>query len=109
MFKLPNPYIMAAGAVALVSVAGTFEFQSRQIHHFHSMYDKSLTVIALRDQQIKDMTAAQNTQTSKSEQAVIKVIQGPKEVQSIIREIRSAPVSGPCIPPKYSEDITNAF
>lgn len=108
MFTLPNPYVLIAGGVAALGIAGTIYYQSLQIHHFHVLYNQANQTIALRDQKIKDMTTAQNDQLGKSEQAVIKVVQGPREVQSIIKEVQAAPAK-PCTAPTYPKDVTDAF
>jgi hypothetical protein len=109
MMKLLNPYTYVGAAIVLASVGGTIYYQNQRIHHFHTLYDGAVATIVLRDQTIKNMTEAQNKQTAKSDQNVIKVIQGPKEVQSIIREIQAAPSSGPCSTSLYSEEVKNAF
>jgi hypothetical protein len=109
MFKLPNPYVLVAGAIALAANFGTMYYQSQRIHHFHALYDQSQTVVAQRDEKIKEMTSAQNEQLARSSSNVIKVIQGPKEVQSIIREIRAAPSTKDCKAPTYSDEVRNAF
>lgn len=107
--SLLNPYSYIAGAVALAAIGGTFYYQSTQIHHFHTQYDGDEVIIGQLKQRITDMTKTQNTQTGKSEQNVIKVVQGPKETQTIIREIAAAPLGAGCTSPTYSSEITNAF
>jgi hypothetical protein len=54
------------------------------------------------------MATAQNDQMKRSGDAVIKVVQGPREVQSIIKEIDAAPAK-PCTAPVDSDEIKNAF
>jgi hypothetical protein len=120
MFALPNPYVLAAGGVTVLGVAASLFLQSQQIHHYHKLYNcvnvgedcaksyKGDTLPSLRGQ-IKTMTDTQNNQTGKSDQTVIRVVQGPERVQSIIREIHDAPANGPCAAPVYKEDVTNAF
>jgi hypothetical protein len=109
MSLVPNPYALIAGGITLLSVAGTIGYQNVRIHHFHTLYDQSQQVVAVRDATIKGMTTAQNEQAARSNGNIIKVIQGPKEVQSIIREVRSAPSSKDCKAPTYSDEVKNAF
>jgi hypothetical protein len=92
----------------VLGIAGSLYYQSARIHHFHQLYDQANVTIALKDQQIKDMTTAQNDQLKRSDQAVIKVVQGPREVQSIIEKVQSAPAK-PCVPPTYPDEVKNAF
>jgi hypothetical protein len=117
MFKLPNPYLLAAGGVALLTVGGSMYIQSTLIHKYHVLYncaefgltcEKGAETIPDLKAKIKSMTETQNAQTGKSEQNVIRVIQGPKEIQSIIREIQAAPAK-PCTAPTYSDEVKNAF
>lgn len=105
----PGTVKLIAGGVGTAILAGSFYYQSLQIHHYHTLYDDAIQTIALRDQKIKDMTDAQNTQTAKSEGNVIKVIQIPEKVQPIINQIKTAPVDKPCAPPNYSDEVKNAF
>jgi hypothetical protein len=107
--SLLNPYSYIAGAVVLASVGGTIFYQNERIHHFHKLYDSANVTIVQRDKTITDMTIAQKNQIDKSDQLVIKVVQGPKEVQSIIKEVQSAPAKGPCTMPNYSKEVMNAF
>lgn len=93
----------------LASIGGTFYFQNAQIHKYHQQAEADESIIAIRDQRIKDLTDAQNEQFGKSEQAVIKVVQGPKEVQSIIERINSAPITTDCKVPQDSDEVKNAF
>lgn len=99
------PYKLVAGGVGALALVGGFYYQSLQIHHFHALYDRSVVAIALKDQQIRDMTTAQNNQLSKTEGNVIKVVTpNPK----IINEIKTTPGKG-CDLPKYSDEVNNAF
>lgn len=109
MIGLPNPYVLIAGGVGVLAVAGSLYYQSLQIHHFHLLYNTDETKIAVLNHTVDEMTFSQNTQTAKSEQNVIRVVQIPEKVQPIINEIRTAPSSGECVPPKYSGDVLNAF
>jgi hypothetical protein len=115
-----NLYALAGGALILLGLGGTIAFQNGQIHHYHVHADciefgqgcpknfKGDTLVSLRGT-ITAMTDAQNNQTGKSDANVIRVVQGPRELQTIIKEIHDAPVSGPCTPPKYKEDVNDAF
>lgn len=103
-----NPYTYIGGAILLASLAGTFYYQGTQIHSWHVKYDNDEKIIAVKEQQIKDLTTAQNDQLKKSGDAVIKVVQGPREVQSIIKEVNATPAK-PCAPPVYSDEVKNAF
>jgi hypothetical protein len=78
------------------------------IHGWHVKYDNDEVTIGQLRQQIKQMTDDQLRQTGKSEQTVIKVVQGPREVQSIIKEIEAAPAK-PCTAPTYPDEVKNAF
>lgn len=103
-----NPYSLIGGGVAVLAIAGSFYVQSTLIHKYHTMYDTDETTIVHLQDKIKGMTTAQNDQTSKSDQNIIRVIQGPKEVTQIIREIQAAP-SKPCAAPTYPQEVTDAF
>jgi hypothetical protein len=105
---LPNPYVLIGGGVAALAIAGSIYVQSTMIHGWHVKYDNDEVMIGQLHQQIKNMTDEQNKQTSKSEQTVIKVVQGPREVQSIIKEIEAAPAK-PCTAPTYPDEVKNAF
>lgn len=109
MIGLPNPYVLIAGGVGTLAIAGTIYYQSLQIHHFHTLYNGDEVKIGVLNSKIASMTEAQNTQTQKSEDNVIKVIQIPQKVQPIINEIKTAPASGNCTPPNYSDEVKNAF
>jgi hypothetical protein len=108
MMGLPNPYVLAGGGVAVLMIGASIYIQSTLIHKWHVQYDNEVIAFNLEHQKVVDMTAAQNNQTGKSEQAVIKVVQGPREVQSIIKEIEAAPAK-PCTAPVDSDEVKNAF
>jgi hypothetical protein len=117
MAILPNPYVLIGGGVVALAIAGSFYVQSTLIHKWHTQYDcvqsglncpKGTENIPDLKAKINQMTTAQNLQQSKSEQAVIKVVQGPREVQSIIKEIEAAPAK-PCTAPVDSDEVKNAF
>lgn len=108
MIGLPNPYVLLGGGVAALAIAGSMYVQSTMIHKYHTMYlSDETTIVQLKDK-IRGMTDTQNTQTGKSEQNVIRVIQGPKEIMSVIHEIQAAPAK-PCAAPVYSEEVKNDF
>lgn len=116
--NLLNPYTYVGGALVVVLIGSTIAYQNNRIHHYHAMYDcvesgtscpKGTVNIPELQATIKSMTEAQNTQTGKSDENVIKVIQIPQKVQPIINEIRTAPASGPCVPPTYPDEVKNAF
>ena len=104
-----NPYTYIGGAALAAAVAGTFYYQSLQIHHYHVLYDNSQVQVGVLTNQITGMTTAQNDQIKKSDDNVIKVVQIPEKVQPIINEIKTAPSSGNCTPPNYSDEVKNAF
>lgn len=108
MIGLPNPYVLIGGGVAALAVAGSLYVQSTMIHSWHVKYNADEVTIGQLNAKIVDMTTAQNQQKGQSEQNVIKVIQGPREVQSIIKEIGAAPAK-PCTTPTYSDEVKNAF
>lgn len=118
MIGLPNPYVLAGGAVGTLVIGASLYIQSTLIHKYHALYDcaefalscpKDTENIPHLKTVIGQMTTAQNTQIGKSEGNIIKVIQGPREVQSIIREIDTAKAAGPCLPPADSDEVKNAF
>jgi hypothetical protein len=100
---------MIGGGVLALGLMGSFYYQSTQIHHYHKLYDAAQITIGQRDQTIRNMTETQNSQTKTSDANVIKVIQIPEKVQPIINEIKTAPATGSCPVPTYSQEVTNAF
>lgn len=104
-----NPYTLIGGGVGVLAIAGSFYVQSTLIHKYHVLYDTDEKTIVELQTKIKGMTDTQNNQTGKSEANVIKVVQGQREVQTIIREINTAKSKGPCLPPEDSEEVKNAF
>lgn len=113
-----NPYSLIGGGVGVLAIVGSFYVQSTLIHKYHTLYEcaeyglacpKGVENIPDLKTKIATMTTTQNEQTGKSEGNVIKVVQGQREVQTIIREINTAKSKGPCLPPEDSDEVKNAF
>lgn len=107
--KYLNPYTYIGVAVVLASISGGFYYQSRQIHHYHSLYDADEKKIAVLTDRINQMTTAQNNQTVTSERTVTKVIQAPAVIKTLIKTVHDTPEPVDCTPPKYSPEVLNAF
>jgi hypothetical protein len=103
-----NPYSYIAGGVIAAAIGGSIYVQSTMIHSWHVKYDQDEVTIGKLNEKIADMTSKQNDQTGKTDQNIIKVVQGPKEVDTIIKEIGSTK-SKPCEAPVDSDEVKNAF
>jgi hypothetical protein len=103
-----NPYSYIAGGVIAAAIGGSIYVQSTMIHSWHVKYDQDEVTIGKLNAKIADMTSQQNDQIRKTDQNVIKVVQGPKEVDTIIKEI-GATKAKPCEVPVDSDEVQNAF
>jgi hypothetical protein len=104
-----NTYSLIGGAVALLLVAGTIGYQNHQIHHYHKAFDNEHSLFLQEHQLVVAMTTRQNEQYKTSEQNVIKVVQGPEQVKTIVKEIHDTPLPTGCNTPDFPQDVKDSY
>lgn len=104
-----NPYVLIGVLVFLLSMAGVIGYQSHEIHKYHVMYETELKVEGAYKQQVIDMTTSQNTQSTKTQETVTKVVKVPVETQRIVTEVQKVTVPSECKTPDYPQDVKDSF
>lgn len=109
MFKFLNPYYYLGAAIVLALIGGTFYYQDRQIHHYHTLFDNEHTKTIQLQDQLNVVLARQADQSTKTTQNVTKVVTVPGPVQTVVKTIHDAPEPVDCSTPPLSDEVKNAF
>lgn len=109
-FNPSSVYVrLIAGGVTVLLVIGYILYLRSQVHHYKKLYDEDQITVSLLNEKIKGMTTAQNTQTNKTEDNVVKVVKGPETVKTVVKTIREAPEPADCKTPPLPMEVLNAW
>lgn len=100
---------LIALGVGLLIIIGTVVSLSLNVRHYKKLYLQDEKTIVVLNEKITSMTTKQNSQTKLSGDNVTKVVQGPKEVESITKVIHDAPLPPDCKTPVLPSEVLNAF
>jgi hypothetical protein len=103
-----EPKLIIAGVIALLLIGSEGGLYLRG-NHYKFLYNADETKITQLNDKITSMTDKQSHQTVASGASVIKVIQGPKEIETVVKTIHDAPVPKDCGTPILPEEVKNAF
>lgn len=117
MFTINPLYAAIGGGLAVIAVAGTFRYQSDQIHKYHSLYNcvssnvgcaKGSKLVTVPDLQVQIalMKQGQRDQTAVTQHNVNNVIKPRTEVITKIKEIKvPVEVAADCPTPEIPEEL----
>lgn len=109
LIKFLNPYYYVGAAVILASLVGTFYYQTRQIHHYHQLFDSEHDNFTKEHTIVVNMLLKQAEQTSVTDKNVLKVVTVPEKTQTLVKEVQMVPIPQDCTAPVYSQEVYNAF
>lgn len=72
-------------------------------HQQDTITAQEINIAGLKET-IRQMTVAQKEQTDTSETTVVKVVQGPEKVHTIIKTIHDAPLPANCVTPPLTTE-----
>ena len=94
-----NPYVALAALAVVAAVVGVGEYQSHEIHKWHTEYLTDEKTIAILQDDIAKATAEAKARQTNTSSAVTEVITIPGPTQTVIKTIHDAPIPQDCSTP----------
>jgi hypothetical protein len=104
LFKIAGGLI---GLALIYSAISYVQGLRNTITNLNKTVAEKNTDIAILRKQIRDMTVAQKDQIDMSEYGVIKVVQGPERIRTIVKTIEAAPLPANCETPALTDEARN--